>query len=70
MKQSRVLTGYVFGSLLAVGGLAMAIFSDRSSVSRFGITGALGIPVWVLGLFVLVFGIVVLVRSLLLQRQE
>ena len=70
MKQSRVLTGYVFGSLLTLGGLATAIFSDKSSVSRYGVSGGLGIPVWVLGIVVAVFGIVVLVRSLLLQRQE
>jgi hypothetical protein len=70
MKQSRVLTGYVFGSILTLGGLATAVFYDKSSVSRYGVSGGLGIPMWVLGIVVAVFGVVVLVRSFLLQRQK
>ena len=70
MKESRVLTGYVFGSILALGGLAMALFVDKSRVPRFGISAALGIPSWILGLLIFVFGVVVLVRSVRLSRQK
>jgi hypothetical protein len=70
MKESRVLTGYVFGTLLTLGGLAIALFEDRSSVPRFGVSAALGVPTWVLGVLVLLFGVVVLVRSIRLARQK
>jgi hypothetical protein len=70
MKESRVLTGYVFGTLLTLGGLAIALFEDRSSVPRFGVSDALGVPTWVLGVLVLLFGVVVLVRSIRLARQK
>ena len=70
MKQSRVLTGYVFGSILAVGGLLVAIFSDRSRISHVGVSGALGLPLWVLGGLIGIFGVVVIWRSIRLHRQK
>ena len=65
-----MLTGYVFGSILALGGLAIALFVDRSAIMSYGVTGALGVPFWAGGVFLFLFGAVVLVRSFRLQRQK
>jgi hypothetical protein len=70
VKESRVLTGYVFGGILALGGLLVAVFWDKSDVSSRGVLGALGIPFWVFGALVCVFGVVVIWRSIRLQRQK
>jgi len=70
MKESTVLTGYVFGSILTLGGVATTVFSDKSAVMNGGVSGALGIPIWVMGVLLLIFGVVVLVRSFRLQRHE
>jgi hypothetical protein len=70
VKESRVLTGYVFGGILALGGLLVAVFADRSRVSHVGVSGALDMPLWLLGALVCVFGVVVIWRSIRLQRQK
>jgi hypothetical protein len=70
MKESTVLTGYVFGSILTLGGLAMVIFVDKAAVMSSGVSDAFGVPVWIMGALVLLFGATVLVRSFRLQRQK
>jgi len=70
VKESTVLTGYVFGSILTLGGLAIAIFADKSAIMSYGVTGFFGVPFWAGGVFLFIFGVVVLVRSFRLQRQK
>jgi len=66
----RVLIGYVFGSIFTLGGLATALFVDKSQVSSTGVTGFLGIPIWIMGLLIAAAGIVILWRSVLLHRKS
>lgn len=70
MNDPNVSTGYVFGTLLTVGGLLTAIFVDKSTVSGTGISGAFDVPMWAMGLAIVVFGVVVLWRTVLLHRKQ
>jgi hypothetical protein len=70
MNDPNVSTGYVFGTLLTVGGLLTAIFVDKSTVSGTGVSGAFDVPMWAMGLAIVVFGVVVLWRTVLLHRKQ
>jgi len=66
----RVLIGYVFGSIFTVTGALTALFVDKSQVSSTGVTGFLGVPIWIMGLLIAAAGIVILRRSVLLHRKS
>lgn len=59
----EAVSAVVFGSIVALGSVLLIVTPiGRQSMTR-GLTGALGLPVWVVGILLLAFGVFLIVNG-------
>jgi Na+/alanine symporter len=66
----EAVSAVVFGSIVALGSILLIVTPiGRHSMTR-GITGALGLPVWAVGLLLLVFGVYLIVSGVRMRFDD
>jgi Na+/alanine symporter len=66
----EAVSAVVFGFIVAVGSILLIVTPiGRHSMTR-GITGALGLPVWVVGVLLLAFGVFLIVNGVRMRFDD
>lgn len=66
----EAVSAVVFGAIVSVGSILLIVTPvGRQSMTR-GITGALGLPVWAVGVLLLVFGVYLVVTGVRMRFDD
>lgn len=66
----EAVSAVVFGSIVAVGSILLIVTPIGRHTMTRGITGALGPPVWLVGILVLAFGVFLIVSGVRMRFDD